>query len=190
MMQHFAAKRGKSPISNVQFRASQSSDFDALMALYKEAFPKEEAGMIQALVSDFLAYPNQTLLSSWVAEHQQQVVGHVIFSKAQLEENKNVSASILAPLAVSPVCQKQGIGTQLVNHGLDALKQNGIELCLVYGDPNYYQRFGFVAEHEINAPYELQYPHGWLGLSLSATPLKNHHSTLHCLAPLMDKHYW
>lgn len=177
-------------MKTVQIRPSQNEDFAELMTLYQNAFADEEASMIQTLVSQLLSDSTEPKLSSWVAVDAKQVVGHVIFSTAHLEGDQNTPTTILAPLAVTPAYQKQGIGSLLVNFGLKTLKQEGIKLCLVYGDPNYYRRFGFVAEHNIHAPYPLQFPHGWLALSLTTQPIANFSGRLKCLAPLMHKHYW
>jgi putative acetyltransferase len=49
----------------------------------------------------------------------------------------------LAPLAVRPASQKQGIGSRLVQAGLAECAALGYELAVVLGDPSYYARFGF-----------------------------------------------
>jgi putative acetyltransferase len=49
----------------------------------------------------------------------------------------------LAPMAVSPLRQRQGIGSQLVRHGLEYLKQMACPFVIVLGHPEYYPRFGF-----------------------------------------------
>ena len=55
------------------------------------------------------------------------------------------------------------MGAQLVNRGIEELQQAGIDLLFVYGDPNYYGRFGFAADGAENylPEYPLQYPFGW-----------------------------
>ena len=51
---------------------------------------------------------------------------------------------LLGPLAVEPKHQGQGMGRALVKAGLQAAKKDGHRLCLVVGDPAYYQSYGFV----------------------------------------------
>lgn len=52
-------------------------------------------------------------------------------------------AILLGPLAVEPALQGLGIGRALVRHGLDTARALGERICVVVGEPNYYQPFGF-----------------------------------------------
>lgn len=52
-------------------------------------------------------------------------------------------AILLGPLAVEPMLQGRGIGRALVRHGLAAAKRQGVALCVVVGEPPYYEPFGF-----------------------------------------------
>ncbi|WP_328276957.1 N-acetyltransferase [Paenibacillus chibensis] len=49
----------------------------------------------------------------------------------------------LAPLAVSPEHQKQGIGKRLMQEGLKRCQNLGYSLVLLIGHPEYYPKFGF-----------------------------------------------
>ena len=49
----------------------------------------------------------------------------------------------LGPISILPDYQKQGIGKSLINKGLSLLKEMGGQGCVLVGEPNYYQRFGF-----------------------------------------------
>ena len=75
-----------------------------------------------------------------------------------------------------PDYQNQQVGSTLIGHGMQQLKQLGADLLFVYGDPGYYGRFGFDAELASNyiPPYELQYPFGWQAIKLNA----DYHSTV------------
>src|SRR5690625_3744207 len=55
------------------------------------------------------------------------------------------AAILLGPLAVEPDCQGRGIGKSLVRHGLNEARRRGHRLCVVVGDPAYYQPYGFAA---------------------------------------------
>ena len=50
----------------------------------------------------------------------------------------------LAPMAVLPGFQRQGIGSRLVRAGIAALKKTCWPFIVVLGHPEYYPRFGFV----------------------------------------------
>lgn len=80
---------------------------------------------------------------SLVAEDD-AVVGHILFTSVAIESaGRSVLGMGLAPMAVLPSRQRQGIGTQLVKRGLDILRERGSPFVVVVGHPEYYPRFGF-----------------------------------------------
>ena len=80
---------------------------------------------------------------SLVAEDD-AVVGHILFSSVVIESpGRRVLGMGLAPMAVLPDRQRQGIGSQLVRRGLDILRARGCPFVVVVGHPEYYPRFGF-----------------------------------------------
>jgi putative acetyltransferase len=80
---------------------------------------------------------------SLVAEDD-AVVGHILFTPVVVESaGRQVLGMGLAPMAVLPDCQRQGIGSQLVRRGLDILRERGCPFVVVVGHPEYYPRFGF-----------------------------------------------
>jgi putative acetyltransferase len=82
---------------------------------------------------------------SLVAEHDRQVVGHVMFTRSLLDSPRRlVEVQVLSPLAVMPELHKRGIGSALVRHGLGILAERSAPLVFLEGDPGYYSRFGFV----------------------------------------------
>jgi putative acetyltransferase len=84
------------------------------------------------------------VLCGLVAEIAGRVVGHILFSRLPIVlERGIVTAAALAPLAVLPERQRQGIGTALVHHGLALCHERGVPAVIVLGDPVYYGRFGF-----------------------------------------------
>jgi len=90
---------------------------------------------------------------SLVAEVENAVVGHVLFSALTLSTDHDALA--LAPVAVVPEYQRRGIGTGLITEGLRVLAAQGHEIVLVLGDPAYYARFGFSPElaRRLEHPY-------------------------------------
>lgn len=81
---------------------------------------------------------------SLVANHDEQLVGHILFSLVTIESESSVfTAAGLGPMAVLPAYQRRGIGSQLVHAGLAELRHTNHEVVVVLGHPNYYPRFGF-----------------------------------------------
>lgn len=84
---------------------------------------------------------------SLVAEVQGVIVGHILFSDLPVVTNQGIVAALsLAPLAVLPEHQKQGIGSALVRLGLEACRAAGYRIVVVLGHPHYYPHFGFSAK--------------------------------------------
>lgn len=117
--------------------------------MYPLAFPDED---LLPLVRDLLAEPN--IVKSLVATVDNQVVGHVAFTACAVE-GSDVNASLLAPLAVMPQWQRQGVGSALVNAGLRRLRDEGVVAVFVLGDPAYYSRLGFAPDGHVQPPYPL-----------------------------------
>ena len=94
---------------------------------------------------------------SLVAGEGSRVVGHILFTPAVIEgKDCRVIGAGLAPLAVAPEYQGQGIGSALVEAGLEGMKGAGQPFVVLVGHPDYYPRFGFVraSQYGIRSEYE------------------------------------
>lgn len=81
---------------------------------------------------------------SIVAEEHGKVVGHLLMSKAEIiEGEKRHEVIVLAPIAVRPDYQRQGIGKQLIHEGITRCKELGYYIVFLIGHPSYYPKFGF-----------------------------------------------
>ncbi len=132
-----------------EIRESNTGDIDAIVSMYPLAFPDED---LVPVVRELLAAPEIAL--SLVALIDDQVVGHVIFTTCAVEGN-DLKASLLAPLAVAPEFQRQGIGSAIVNNGLKRLADSSVDGVFVLGDPAYYSRLGFSPDSQVQPPYPL-----------------------------------
>jgi putative acetyltransferase len=121
-------------------RAEQSGDIAAIRQLNLLTFDgNTEANIVDALRD------NCDELLSLVADQDGEVVGHILFSPLRIEtKHGTVHGMGLAPMAVLPEFLNRGIGSQLVERGLDELRQRGVSFVIVLGHPDYYPRFGFV----------------------------------------------
>ena len=124
---------------SVLIRPETAADGDAIRHVNRLAFGQDdEARLVDALRE--AGYVQVSL----VAERAGQVVGHILFSDlAIITEAGTVGALALAPMAVLPAFQKQGIGSALVRRGLDECRRQGHKIVAVLGHPHFYPRFGF-----------------------------------------------
>lgn len=82
---------------------------------------------------------------SLVAVQDEQVVGHICFTPVTIESGEgSFTAMGLAPMAVVPGLQNEGIGSQLVRRGLEECRRIGHGVVVVLGHSEYYPRFGFI----------------------------------------------
>ena len=82
------------------------------------------------------------LTVSLIAEDLTQVVGHVALSPVTISDGSSGWYG-LGPISVIPNQQGKGIGSKLMYAALAELKSLNANGCVLLGDPNYYQRFGF-----------------------------------------------
>ena len=176
----------------MHIRTATLPDRDAIACLYLAAFPVEEREVVAALAVKLLAETTTPESFALVAEADGALVGHVGFSPVSCEKTDNFQGYLLAPLAVHPEFQKRGIGTKLIDAGLRRVSELGADIVFVYGDPQYYGRFGFDAgiAAEYAPPYPLQYPFGWQAKPLSDVGTFPPSAKLTCVAALRDPQLW
>ena len=95
---------------------------------------------------------------SLVALIDEKLVGHIMFSPVILSDYLDIKIIGLAPMAVLPVYQNNGIGSALVKQGLTECKQLGFEAVVVLGHPEYYPRFGFIPSTKFGFVSEYKVP--------------------------------
>ena len=176
----------------VQFRPACALDRDALRAVYISAFGEDERDAVAALAQRLLSDPGEADTLSLVAEAEGRVIGHVAFSPLELGGAADVSAFILAPLGVMPSHHRRGVGVGLIRAGFERLAGAGVDFVLVYGDPSYYERFGFdvAVARAFTPPYPLQYAFGWQGLALSGREIEEPPVAVRCVPALCDPTLW
>jgi len=167
-------------------------DIDTVYNIHTAAFGQnEEAQLVVKLLNDPSASPCLSLLASLNG----LAVGHVLFTRATIDgANQAVSATILAPLAISPEFQRQSIGEQLIREGLDRLVHDGIRLVFVLGHPDYYSRFGFspAGKQGFSAPYPIPPEHAeaWMVQELGAGITGSVSGMVRCADELSKPELW
>ena len=176
----------------MNIRFAQEKDLDSILKVIESAFSDEENKVIMNLVQELHQETTSPSIKSLVAEVDNQVIGYVSYSPTFLKSDSGISGYILAPLAVSPEHQKQGVGSNLITFGIDMLTRDGADVLMVYGDPAYYGRFGFKEEigRTFTPPYPLEYPIGWTGMMLNETVMPQESTKFECVAALSKPELW
>ncbi len=134
-------------------RPETAGDFDAIDSLVASAARPNEARLVELLRASDGYVPDLAL----VAEEDRDVVGHIMFSYVTLKSREEFRVLELAPMAVLPERQRQGIGGALIEAGLQRADAKGEPLVVLLGHPTYYPRFGFepASRHGIEPPSAL-----------------------------------
>jgi len=134
-------KRHPTYMGRMRIRNAEAADLPAIRKIHDAAFGGPAEGrLVAALTADGLD------AISLLARLDDMAVGHILFSPLTVEvDGRPIRALALAPVGVDPAYQKRGIGTALIEAGLDQAKAAGWEAVVVLGHPGYYPRFGFRA---------------------------------------------
>jgi putative acetyltransferase len=126
----------------VTVRPECAEDHQAVLVVHQEAFARpNEARLVQALRHSPAFIPELSL----VALDGLRVVGHILFTGIVVKSpTDSHQALALAPMAVLPAFQRTGIGTRLVQQGLEDARALAHRVVIVLGHPTYYPRFGFL----------------------------------------------
>lgn len=122
-------------------RPERPSDLEAIRALNDAAFGQPAEGRLVDALRRTAAFSPELSL---VAENGQSLIGHILFTKVTVREDRAVHPALaLAPMAVAPAWQRRGVGSALVDRGLREARAQGHAVVIVLGHPDYYPRFGF-----------------------------------------------
>ncbi len=186
-----------SDAATIRLRAEEPGDAAAIRQIHRLAFEGEaEAEMVDAiraadaavlsLVAEEVAGGGASGAADVGAARQAggaveasgaaggHLVGHVLFTRVTVTttEGDEVGLLGLAPVGVLPSYQSRGIGTMLIEAGLEQLRAAGHPAVVVLGHPSYYPRFGFVPASSFGLRWERDAPdEAFMALELSAGAL-------------------
>lgn len=136
-------------------RRETKEDFNSIYEINKRAFKQEnESKLIERIRVSKNFIPELSL----VAEENGKIVGHILFSKIAIKGEKEYETLALAPMAVLPKFQKQGIGGKLIREGLNKARELGFDSAIVLGHKDYYPRFGFERASKWNIKCSFEVP--------------------------------
>ncbi|QDU59607.1 hypothetical protein Pan216_04380 [Planctomycetes bacterium Pan216] len=163
-------------------RPEAEQDREAIWNVNQAAFEGDyEANLVDALRGG--GFVEMSLVAEVVGE----IVGHILFSRVTIVTNVGtVDALSLAPMAVLPSHQRQGIGSRLVEEGLEACRERGHRFVVVLGHPEFYPRFEFSSK----LAERLQSPFGggeaWMALELVPGALEGIEGRVEYSPPFMS----
>ena len=125
---------------NILIRKEEENDHKNIYEVNRLAFEQEnESKLIEKIRIGGNFIPDLSL----VADINNRIVGHILFSKIKIIRNSIFETLALSPMAVLPELQKRGIGSNLINRGMEKAKELGFDSIIVLGHKDYYPKFGF-----------------------------------------------
>lgn len=139
---------------DILIRKEEEKDLKDIYKINRLAFGQEnESKLIDKIRAGSNFIPDLSL----VAVSSNRIVGHILFSKIKIIGSSVFETLALAPMAVIPTFQKQGIGSKLIKKGIIKAKELGFTSIIVIGHKEYYPRFGFerASKWGIKCPFEV-----------------------------------
>ena len=137
----------------MQIRDETAADHDKVFRLNASAFDTPaEARLVNRLRED------GEVAVSLVAILADAIVGHILFSEVSLDNHAGLKIVGLAPMAVAAEFRRRGIGSALVEAGLQRCNDIGYDAVVVLGEPGFYSRFGFRPAVEFGLGCEYDVP--------------------------------
>lgn len=147
-------------LEEITIRQAESRDYPVIFELIKKAFEHEEHSdhreqfLVERLTQSDAFVPELSL----VAESEEQIIGYILLNKIQIvnAESKN-TALALAPVAVLPERQGQGVGGKLIQAAHQSAVTAGFDSIILLGHANYYPKFGYqpANHYDISLPFDV-----------------------------------
>jgi len=154
----------------MHIREEAPGEIESIYRVNEQAFETNA----EARLVDLLRERRKAVISL-IAKVGEVIVGHILFSPVSIEPAaENWNALGLAPLAVIPRMQRQGIGGELIKAGLQCCQELGFEMVVVLGHPTYYPKFGFTKASDYGLANEYQADEAFMVIELIPGVLKNY----------------
>ena len=163
---------------NLIIRKTNNSEFFQTENITREAFWNLYApGCSEHLVLHQLRKSKSYIGNlDFIAIYNNEITGHIISTKARIADKDNIEHEVLCvgPFSVLPGLQNKGIGSRLMDYSISEAKRLGFKGMILYGNPDYYHRFGFqnAKEYEITTK-DFQNFDPFMALELAEDRLKN-----------------
>jgi predicted N-acetyltransferase YhbS len=139
---------------NIEIRLERPDDFRETETLTRDAFwdiykPGCDEHLLLHKLRKVPAFIPEL---DFVACEGKRIIGNIIYSRARVEDFQGREHALLCmgPLSVLPAYQGKGIGSLLMRHSIGRARAAGYNAVIIFGNPDYYHRFGFRNAKEYN----------------------------------------
>jgi predicted N-acetyltransferase YhbS len=154
----------------VELRPEKEKDYRLVEELTREAFWNVHfPGCDEHLLIHNLRKAKEFIKElDFVAIYNHEIAGNIVYAESKIKNaDKEYTVLTFGPISVLPKYQNKGIGSRLINHTIKLSKEKGYRAVIIYGDPEYYKRFGFKTSKNYNITNkDKKYPLALLVLEL------------------------
>ena len=164
----------------MNIRLERPEDYRVVEKLTREAFWNVyKPGCVEHYVlNQYRNNPDFIPELDFVMEEDGLIIGHVMFSKAELvlADGTHKPSWTFGPISIHPEYKRKGYGLKLLNYALDKARDMGVGFLCMEGNIDFYKHAGFVLAsklgiHYHSEPKDAEVPYflaqefipGWLG---------------------------
>jgi predicted N-acetyltransferase YhbS len=135
---------------NILLRLEEEKDYRSVENLTREAFWNiYRPGCCEHLIIHNMRNAKEFIKElDYVAICDDEIAGNIVYAKTKITGTITEEVLTFGPLSVLPMYQKTGIGKKLIEHTINKSKEMGFKAIIIYGNPQYYERFGFKSGKE------------------------------------------
>jgi predicted N-acetyltransferase YhbS len=162
---------------DIMLRVEEEKDYSIVENITREAFWNVyRPGCDEHLVIHNMRNASEFIRElDYVAIYNNEIVGNIVYVKSKIiSAIKEYDVLTFGPISVLPMYQKKGIGKKLIEHTIKKSKEIGFNAIIIYGNPKYYEKFGFKNTKEYGiTDMEGNYSDALMVLELFPNSLKN-----------------
>ena len=144
----------------MNIRLEQTKDFREVENLTREAFWNVyRPGCTEHYVlNQFRTNPDFIPELDFVMEEGDRIIGHIMFSKAELvlEDGSRKGSWTFGPISIHPDYKRKGNGLKLLNYALEKAKAMSIGLLCMEGNIDFYKHAGFDLASKLKIHYHAE----------------------------------
>ncbi|MDR1316283.1 MAG: N-acetyltransferase, partial [Spirochaetales bacterium] len=173
----FDHEYGDKKSMDVFLRLEEEKDYTIVENLTREAFWNiYRPGCSEHFILHTMRTAHEFIRElDYVAVYNNEIIGNIVYAKTKIiNGTKEYEAATFGPLSVLPAYQKRSVGKKLIHHTLEKTKEMGFRTVIIYGNPKYYEKFGFRNSREYGiTDMEGNYNDALLVLELFPNALEN-----------------
>ena len=144
----------------MEIRLEQPQDYREVENLTREAFWNVyRPGCTEHYVLNrFRDNPDFIPELDLVMEEEGRIIGHVMFSKAQIvkKDGTTLPSWTFGPISIHPDYKRKGYGLKLLQYALEKAREMGIGVLTMEGNIDFYKHAGFVLASSLNIHYHAE----------------------------------